>query len=274
MIIKTLLENTAVSAEYQSEHGLSLYLETRLHKILFDFGKSRLFLENAAKMGVDISKVDMAILSHGHSDHGGGLKAFLQENQKAKVYIHAKAFERHYAKRPGGVVEDIGLDPSLKENERIILTGDHLVIDEELELFADVRGQELCSLSNQALLMDGAAGLVQDTFAHEQNLIVTESGKTVLLAGCAHRGIVNIVKSFIARTGRPADCVIGGFHLFNPGTKKSEEPALVHAVGQYLKETGSFYGTCHCTGPEAFAQLREVLGNQIHYCAAGDVLEI
>jgi len=274
MIIKTLAENTAVSAEYQCEHGLSLYIQTQKHKVLFDFGKSRLFLENAAKMAVDIPAIDLAVLSHGHSDHGGGLKAFLQENDKARIYIHQKAFEKHYAKRPGGIVEDIGLDPVLRENKRIIFVGDDLVIEEGLELFSDIRGKELRSLSNQALLIQDENGLVEDTFVHEQNLVITEAGKTVLIAGCAHRGIVNIVEEFIARTGRPADYVIGGFHLFNPGSKTSEDPALVRAIGQYLKETGSFYCTCHCTGQEAFAQLREVMKDQIRYCAAGDVFEI
>jgi len=80
MIIKTLVENTALSKNFGSEHGLSLYIEANSHKILFDVGASELFLENAKKLNVDISEVDYLIISHGHYDHGGGLRAFLREN--------------------------------------------------------------------------------------------------------------------------------------------------------------------------------------------------
>jgi mRNA degradation ribonuclease J1/J2 len=72
MIIKTLVENTALSKNFGSEHGLSLYIEANSHKILFDVGASELFLENAKKLNVDISEVDYLIISHGHYDHGGG----------------------------------------------------------------------------------------------------------------------------------------------------------------------------------------------------------
>ena len=94
MIIKTLVENTALSKNFGSEHGLSLYIEANSHKILFDVGASELFLENAKKLNVDISEVDYLIISHGHYDHGGGLRAFLRENTKAEVFLHRLAFEK------------------------------------------------------------------------------------------------------------------------------------------------------------------------------------
>lgn len=73
MRIVTLMENTAVSEEFQSSHGLSFYIETKNHKILFDMGQDGRFLENGEKLGIHIKDVDLAILSHGHYDHGGGL---------------------------------------------------------------------------------------------------------------------------------------------------------------------------------------------------------
>ena len=76
MIIKTLVEDTTSKNNLRSEHGLSLYIETSGKKILFDSGTSGLFMENAIKMGIDISKIDYAIISHGHNDHGGGLERF------------------------------------------------------------------------------------------------------------------------------------------------------------------------------------------------------
>ena len=97
MILKVLTENTAVSDEFLYEHGLSFYIETEKHRILFDMGQSDAFIKNAETMGVDLSLVDIAVLSHGHYDHGGGLDAFLDENSCGKVYINKNAFKDYYA---------------------------------------------------------------------------------------------------------------------------------------------------------------------------------
>ena len=76
MIIKVLAEDTAVSEEYKSEHGLCLYIEAGEHKILFDVGESSIFLQNAKKLGVDIGGIDFVVISHSHIDHGAALKHF------------------------------------------------------------------------------------------------------------------------------------------------------------------------------------------------------
>ena len=83
MKLTTLIENTTLSPALTAEHGLSLYIETRGHKILFDMGQSPAFAENAETLGVDLSEIDLAILSHGHYDHGGGLATFLELNSTA-----------------------------------------------------------------------------------------------------------------------------------------------------------------------------------------------
>lgn len=274
MIIKTLVENTAIAEQFTGEHGLSLYIETKKHKLLFDLGATDLFLRNAQKMGVNIAEVDLVVISHGHYDHGGGLPTFLQENSQAKIYLHEKAFEKHYSKRPNGNVAEIGLLEELKENDRIELVGDFLRIDEELTLFSNVKAREFYSLSNRTLLMQVGEEMVEDTFAHEQNLIINENGKKVLIAGCAHNGIVNIVKRLNELQDKPADYVIGGFHLTNPGLGTNEEPALINAIGAYLNTTESLYYTCHCTGLEPFRQLKEVMKDKIQYLATGTVLNL
>jgi 7,8-dihydropterin-6-yl-methyl-4-(beta-D-ribofuranosyl)aminobenzene 5'-phosphate synthase len=145
MRIKTLVENTSLSGEISSEHGLSLYVESNGRKLLFDMGKTDLFLENAKKLGVDLAEVDLAIVSHGHYDHGGGLSAFLRANRKAMVYIRKEAFERHLALRPDGRLDDIGLDPAFIESGRLIWTGAYERIASGLELFSNVTERELYS---------------------------------------------------------------------------------------------------------------------------------
>ncbi len=274
MKVKVLSENTASSEKLGSEHGLSLYIETAAHKILFDTGASGLFAENAGKMGVDLAKVDFAVLSHGHYDHGGGLKTFLGINASAKVYVHRKAFEPHYANRPGGVREYIGLDESLLPEERFVFCKDRYKIDEGLELFSGVRAERLVPSGNADLFMKAGEAYVRDDFEHEQNLIVSENGKTLLIAGCAHNGIVNIIDRFRAERGFYPDYVIGGFHLYNHGTKQSEAPDTVDEIGKILSESRAGYYTCHCTGIESYNRLKAVMGDKIQYISAGDQVTI
>ena len=109
MKICTLMENTAVSEEFTSSHGLSFYIETKNHRILFDMGPDGSFLENAKKLGIDISGVDFAILSHGHYDHGGGLKAFLEANQRGFGTYTEESVRLFRAHDPDGSLRYIGL---------------------------------------------------------------------------------------------------------------------------------------------------------------------
>lgn len=272
MIIKTLAENTAAEG-FGSEHGLSLYIETKKYKLLFDVGASGLFLQNARKMGVDIADVDYLILSHGHADHGGGLTAFLQENTKAGVFVHRLAFAQYYALRPGGEMEYIGLDGSLKEKRRIILAADRFFIQQDIEVFSGVAPHQARPAANGGLFMAQDGGMTADLFAHEQNLILHENGKMLLLTGCAHNGIVNILAHVYRLKGRMPDVVIGGFHL-SSRSGQDEQPCAVDAIGRYLLDTKAECYTCHCTGPEAYQRLKKVMGAHIHYLSAGSAITV
>ena len=95
MKITALIENTSARG-LPTEHGLSLFVETAEHKFLFDMGQTDLFARNAETLGIALSKVDFAVLSHGHYDHGGGLNTFLALNDHAPVYMSRYAFEPHY----------------------------------------------------------------------------------------------------------------------------------------------------------------------------------
>lgn len=96
MKITVLLENTTKDKRLKTKHGLSLYISTQKHTLLFDLGPGKQFLKNAETLGIDVSEADAAMISHGHDDHGGGLKAFLSANSKATVYVRQSAFLPHY----------------------------------------------------------------------------------------------------------------------------------------------------------------------------------
>ena len=143
MIIKTLVENTSNSEVLGCEHGLSLYIETPAHRIIFDMGASNLFAINARKVGVDLDLIDIAVLSHDHYDHGGGLKTFLDINTKAKIYLNTQTFGLRYSKTPRGEDKYIGIDRKLQDNDRFHYVDKYLRIDDELELFSGVKQGEL-----------------------------------------------------------------------------------------------------------------------------------
>ena len=124
MKIWVLTENTACQEDLTAEHGLSLYIETGSRNILFDAGQTAAFADNAVKLGIDLSKVDFAVLSHGHYDHGGGLATFLKLNNHAPVYMSRHAFEPHF----NGTEKYIGLDSLLQASGRIVY------VDEEKEI--------------------------------------------------------------------------------------------------------------------------------------------
>ncbi len=274
MIITVLSENLTSSDKLGSEHGLSLYIETETHKILFDTGASGLFAENAGKLGIDLAKVDLAVISHGHYDHGGGLKTFLGINSRAKVYLHQRAFETHYANRPASAKAYIGLDEGLLPNERFVFCGNRYMIDEALVLFSGVKAKRLVPSGNTDLFVKDGDAFVPDDFAHEQNLIISENGKTLLIAGCAHNGIINIIDQFKMEKGGQPDYVIGGFHLYNHGTKQNEAPDIVDEIGKFLLETHAQYYTCHCTGIESYTRLKAIMGENIDYISTGEQIAI
>jgi 7,8-dihydropterin-6-yl-methyl-4-(beta-D-ribofuranosyl)aminobenzene 5'-phosphate synthase len=273
MLIKALVENTTITDDLGCEHGLSLYIETAKHKILFDVGASGLFFQNAKKLGVNIADVDFLVISHGHYDHGGGLKAFLRENEKAEVFLHRLAFEKYYASRPNGTLEYIGLDEYLKHDKRIVFTSDRFFISSGIQLFSHIAQKEPLPISNRGLLKECDGHMTDDTFAHEQNLIIEEDGKNLLITGCAHNGIVNILEHFCSIKGRMPDCVIGGFHL-SSSSGGHENPETLNRIAQHLLSTKAKYYTCHCTGLEPYKKLKALMGDRIDYLATGSELTI
>lgn len=262
MKLSVLMENTARSPEFFREHGLSLFVETENRRILFDMGQTDRFAENAARMHVPLETAELAVLSHGHYDHGGGLKRFLQLNRHAPVYVSPYAFEPHFS----GPEKDIGLDRSLQGEPRL-LSGRAFPKDSQLEL-TDCAGLEIPFPANPFGLYTRRDGkLIPEDFRHEQYLIVHEKGRRIVFSGCSHRGILNIVRWL-----KP-DVLIGGFH-FKKLDPHGEGRETLSEAARLLLESGAMFYTGHCTGEEQGKFLKGRMGSRLELLSAGDVLDL
>ena len=174
---------------------------------------------------------------------------------------------------PGEESEYIGLDQSMSQ-KGFTFVGPELVIDDELTLFAEVKDNVGALRASSKLYTSTFDGFLPDTFAHEQNLLITAEGKTVLIAGCAHCGIVNILREAKQRAGRQPDMTFGGFHLFQLTEGDPASESLIDLTGKELLKGDTVYYTGHCTGDYAYDRLKTILGGRLQRMSGGVTVEV
>lgn len=258
MVITVLAENTSVNEGFTCEHGLSLFIETENKNILFDMGQSTLFIENAEKLGIDLKKTDIAVLSHGHYDHGGGLEAFLQINKNAPVYINRNAFGEYY----NGTEKYIGLDPGIKHSSRIIYTDDNFRINDSMSLCTLNKDISPDMIDSGGLTVKNENTFSPDPFLHEQYLEIKEDGKRIAFSGCSHKGAINIAEIL-----RP-DIFIGGFHF-----SKYPLDDTLKKKAEILNSAGISFFTCHCTGKEQAEFMKKYMPG-LKYISTGEKIHL
>ena len=257
MKITVLIENTTRREDLSAEHGLSLLIETGVHTILFDAGQSGAFADNAEKLGIDLNKVDFCVLSHGHYDHGGGLRRFLEVNGHAPVYLSRYSFGEYFSSG-----KYIGLNPDLEGNPRLIPVDDVLEIAEGITLCScnDLLRSFRFGVFGQSVRKNGIHQ--DDTYLHEQYLLVEENGQKICFSGCSHKGVLNILSWFKPHV------FLGGFHFIRMDPAGGELRDAMHQLEKFPTR----YFTGHCTGSEQYAVLKEALGERIDYLNTGTVI--
>ncbi|MBO5372609.1 MAG: MBL fold metallo-hydrolase [Lachnospiraceae bacterium] len=268
MKIITLVEDTPGNSSCQYEHGLSIYIETNNHKLLVDTGATDIFLKNAQKLNIDLKSVDTVILSHGHYDHSGGILAFSQINPTAKIYLKESATEDYYS-FSSGYEKYIGIDKNIPTLSQTIFVNGDKKIDEELFLYTNITGRKNPAKSNLLLKKRIGETFVQDNFDHEQCLVITCEDKHILISGCAHNGILNILDRYREIFHTNPDMVISGFHMVKKTPYDSEEIRSIQNTAAALLETDALFYTGHCTSQLAFDIMKPIMGDKLRAIHSG-----
>ena len=278
MKVTVLMENGALEGcGLVSEHGLSVYIEYEGRKILLDAGASGAFADNAQQLGVDLSQVELAVLSHGHYDHGDGLRRFFHVNEQARLYIRPDAMGPLFARDPDavrfvGVHKDVWQMAAQRVApvEGVVALGDGIWL-----VPGTVHDPDFAGRAGNLVYKRGEDDFVSDDFRHEQSLVFALGENLVVFNSCSHSGIVNIVRGVNHQfPGRKVRAVLGGFHMFSSGPSGMNCTAdYVYAVADELKKLGvEEVWTGHCTGEPALTLLQERFGAGCHALATGQVL--
>lgn len=279
MKITVLMENTApAGCGLTPEHGLSLYIQYRGKKLLLDAGSSGKFADNAQALGIDLSAVELAVLSHGHYDHADGLRRFFQINSRAPVYIRPGAGGPHFSMgKDGPYFIGIHRDIRVQFQERFAPVEGLYPLTEGAWLVPDpVRASSASQRSDGLLYKRGEDDFIPDDFRHEQSLVLEGERGMAVFNSCSHGGIVNIVRGVLDQLpGKKVFAVVGGFHMAAKGQGALNcPPEHVLQVADTLKQLGveEIY-TGHCTGEMALELLKERFGPCCHALATGQVLD-
>jgi 7,8-dihydropterin-6-yl-methyl-4-(beta-D-ribofuranosyl)aminobenzene 5'-phosphate synthase len=283
MKVTVLVENTRLEhrSDLQAEHGLSLHIERQGQQILFDTGASEAFNRNAERLGVDLAAVDLAVISHHHYDHSGGLAQFLKTNSRAKVYLRSHDATDVYFRAFGGLLKrSIGLDRRLLQaySDRFEFVDQPTEIAADLFILTEIGEPYPQPKGNRYLFVEKEGKHSADSFDHELVMVLRQEDGLVVFTGCSHRGILNMVDAVSRQfEGIPIKAVFGGFHLVSipilnlmAGSK-----AEVEEIGrEMLRYPIAMTYTGHCTGAKAYGVLKGVMGDKLSYVPTGSSIAV
>ena len=280
MKITTLIENQAPDSLCR-EHGLAMHIEYKGKNYLLDTGASGQFAENAHRLGICLSDVDAAFLSHAHYDHSGGYREFFSENSKAVLYLQKAVRENCYSKFLLNR-QYIGVPKGVLKNYRNRLRFMSGTVETEPGVWTV--SHSIPGLSERGrrghMYIKSKNGFSPDNFSHEQSLVFERENDLVLFNSCCHAGVVSIIDevNYALKTAdKKVSYVFGGFHtmgLRGPGSMSGRPEDIQELGRQLLKRNISCVYTGHCTGIPAFRVLKKTMKEKVRYMKTGSVISL
>jgi len=225
-----LYDNYTITDQCIGDWGFSCLIEGKEKTILFDTGtKPDIFRKNLKSLNIDIDKIDLIVISHNHGDHTGGLPVILEKRKDLPLYIPASVENRFLQNYSDFEGRTIPVDESLEICKGVYLTGE-----------------------------------MGDMIKEQSLLVETEKGM-VIVTGCSHQGVGNVVKKSTQISDEKIYLTFGGFHLL-----RHSEDAIEDILEVFLCEGVQKCGPTHCTGDEATMMFKEVYGGDFVTMGAGN----
>lgn len=279
MKITTLVDNTTHDNELFDEHGLSVHIALGKRDILFDTGMTNKFSMNAAKLDVNLRAVDVALISHAHYDHLGGLVDFLSLNDKATVYLKKEIFDNQYVSIKDGNILERGYSEELLEHkDRFTFLKEDITRDGELIIIRNIDKDYPLPKGNKLLYTTEDNEVVgRDTFNHELLFAIEHDSELVMFSGCAHNGILNMISTLKRHfPDKNIKAIHGGFHLietqFTDTETDDEITEIAHEIDKLAPNAIIYTG--HCTSSKAVEKMKTVLGNRLQSFYTGHEIEL
>lgn len=272
--ITVLVEDRSSLPQLLAEHGLSLILDIDGIQWLFDTGQSSLVVDNAHSLGIDLKKIKGIILSHGHYDHTGGLKAILEETGDVPVYAHPGIFRERFRLEKSGKLSPIGIPFSrdlheeagvqfnLSESGRDIAPG--------IYLSGKIPRHTSFEQGDPLLVVKEGDRCIPDQFLDDQFILVDDDDGVIMITGCCHAGLINSLREVRElHTRKRIKAIVGGLHL-----RPADQTKLSKIISSLEPFAPEEIIAGHCTGERAEAALSHAFGCRFHKMEVGDVFDI
>jgi len=271
--ITTIVENTATKARFRAEHGLSMLIEKDGESILWDTGQSDCIVHNAKILGIDLSKIKIVALSHGHYDHVGGLE-YLLDYTSPVVYAHPEIFRKRYSKlSDDGNLRYIGIkDRKFYEDKG----AQFKLSTEPVEIFKGIFTSGFEDMHtdfeeiDKNFVYEKDGEYIKDNVEDDMSLVIDMQEGLFVLFGCAHRGIINIMDDIEKRFGKKIIGFLGGTHL-GPASENQRERTVEELK---KRECIQIMGPSHCTGMTMSAALFCEFRDKVIFNNVGTVVQL
>ncbi len=263
--ITIIAEDTAGPRGTVGEHGLAVWIERDGQAVLFDTGQGLALRRNAEALGIDLSRTEAIVISHGHYDHTGGLNDALALAPDATVFFHPDALHPKYRPSDTGQCDEIGIPQLPKIDTRNIRAGREICeVAPGVRITGEIPRVTDYEDTGGRFYRDASCSS-PDPLLDDQALFFEVSDGLVVILGCAHAGVINTLEHFRLQTGaKRIHAILGGMHLLHASTYRIER-----TIAAFTDFGIDFFCPCHCTGEAAIQALRLSFGDRVLECKTG-----